>query len=999
LLAFAACAGFAAAVSHGGSLESPIVVEDDGADGTTVERSSSGAGDAAPFPAHIITLLAADRSEGDLVGGVSWSVSQGLDEAGWTATIIGEVEGNSLLAEHQSDTLTVAVYGYVLSSTGELAGHIHQQHTLPLQTHAARLRSTGLRVVQSLHLRSSPVSVRLAIENLETERFLVGTLELAEPTTTADQPTLLPPLVRDVADAWLVVTPDGAQPEAGSVELGGHSYVPATRMVAVNGQPTELVLVAGGTDQTIPVTARFVDRNGVTRAQPVVVIAGRVNPAETAPLMFPASIEAVDLPLGLYHLELTLDQPGSANQELHALPIAVTDGSREVVWTAAGIAAERATVVDSSQLEAQNIGSIGAQTAALLLSGQRGGEVVGSLIWSVNPVGLTDGLAEIPFYVEVEGASLLNDQPGPNLNLGVFAYVFSIEGVLVGHLAQGLTLDLRAFGEQLRETGLKFAGHFDLPVGTHVMRLLLRNQDSGRLFLTLAQIDVPGGGEGGALLPPLFADPPGPWLITRQSGLPEDAIGIRIGDTRVVPAARAVVENRSPTQLIVGVAGWQQSSHLTARVVDVQGRHMAEPLLTVGDEVDVPDGNIRFFHATLGALDLPLGWYLLEVTLEDAAGSARQSRSIPVAVIVNRRPTVWASLSTTVRANRHTPRPADPGTGAAPLANGAIMAGYLSALRVLADGDRYAALDQIAILERSVAAVGSSAAMSGLMRTQKRVARELAEAEPEALIPIALVHREVFRHYLASGEDRLADHAWRLTAALAEEVSSGSRKEHGPAFPETVLVAIAADLVRTGLPSSAIELLERAVEIAPDDPGALLALGATYERMGSYAEALPPLRSLVQEHPDSAEGRLRLAVNLAREGDPNEAAHHFRQLTTNRSPAWIQVISYQELARLVPAAAEDVLGEGLARFPSNQALRIQLANLLDARGRPWEAGTLIEELASRATAPTTSPRVRYPAWPSMGLEQRMVDFERAAEDSTSALVTAIQARASTSEAS
>jgi Flp pilus assembly protein TadD len=289
--------------------------------------------------------------------------------------------------------------------------------------------------------------------------------------------------------------------------------------------------------------------------------------------------------------------------------------------------------------------------------------------------------------------------------------------------------------------------------------------------------------------------------------------------------------------------------------------------------------------------------------------------------------------------------------------------------------------------------------MSGLHRTQRRIVKELTESEPGARVPIVLLHRDAFRHYLAGGEERLADHAWRLAAEFAEEVPAASFEEHGSAFAETVLVAIAADLIRTGHTSSALELLERAVEMAPRDPRALLALGATYERSGSYQEAVPPLRRLVEEHPDSTEGRLRLALNLARTGDPNGAEGHLRRLMSDDSSAWIRVIAYQELARLVPADAEELLRDGIERFPSDQALQIQLAQLLDVRGRPWEASTLIEGLASRASAPETSPRVRYPAWPSMGIEQRMAQIELAAGGSLSVLADALRAHAPPTEAS
>ena len=144
----------------------------------------------------------------------------------------------------------------------------------------------------------------------------------------------------------------------------------------------------------------------------------------------------------------------------------------------------------------------------------------------------------------------------------------------------------------------------------------------------------------------------------------------------------------------------------------------------------------------------------------------------------------------------------------------------------------------------------------------------------------------------------------------------------------------------------------------------------------------------------------RATPGLSRTGSSDEAALHFRQLTTDRAPAWIQVISHQELARLLPSVeAEGLLRASVARFPSDQALRVQLAQLLDTRGLPWEASSLIEDVASRARSPETSPRVRYPAWPSLGLERRLAEFDRTAEESAGALLNAIDSRTAAPDAS
>ncbi len=280
-----------------------------------------------------------------------------------------------------------------------------------------------------------------------------------------------------------------------------------------------------------------------------------------------------------------------------------------------------------------------------------------------------------------------------------------------------------------------------------------------------------------------------------------------------------------------------------------------------------------------------------------------------------------------------------------------------------------------------------------ISRVERQIVRELMVTEPEVLRPVSLLHRDVFRQHLAFGDDSLAELSWALAAELAERASEDGRLGKSPEFAETLLVSLAADLIRAAAVSSAIEVLERALAIAPDDPIALLALGATYERSGRYQEAIEPLRTLVEARPDNAEGELRLAINLARDDETEEARSRFRHLISNSAPTWITILAYQELARLLPLVdAEQILREATERYPTNQALRVQLAFLLDYRGQTASAATVVEAICQRANAPVTSPRVRYPAWPSLGLEGRIGTLEREAEPLLSALVAALEAR-------
>jgi Flp pilus assembly protein TadD len=761
----------------------------------------------------------------------------------------------------------------------------------------------------------------------------------------------------------------------------------------VAGEATDLVVVGAGLEDGFLITARIIDSHGVDRARPTVSLGERVRDGGHGDVMLHATIAPTELAPGRYSLLLSVDNRSSGEPLSRILRVEVAS-SQQPYRTAASEDPVPQTAAESLELQAREIGSVSAQTVALLLSGQRGGEIAGSLIWTVSPRLSDDGLSEVLVFIDTDGRTLLEEHTDLQLDVGFFAYVFSDEGHLVDHLAEGLSLDLESYEEILLARGLKFAGRFSLPPGAYFVRLLVRNQNSGRLFLTQARIDVPDeqGGER-VLLPPIFEEQRGGWIVARQSNIEEGGVGVELSEEIVLPASRVVVESRQQTPFFLGGAGWNDESPVTARVADSQGRQLAEPTLIIDGGVGSVDGSIRFFHAVLDPLDLPPGFYTLEVTLDDETTGARLSRYVPLAVVVRRGPLVLqAGLS--VSGNPVLLPDGTTAISAPTVSEAEFAARYADALYLLGEGDRYAARDAVVELERSAAKNGGRRDLARISKVERQVVRELADADPDVLRPICLLHRDVFRQHLAFGDDRLADIAWPLAAELAETVNQQRSVGDSPFFAETLLVSLAADLIRAAAVTSAIELLDRAIAIAPDDPSALLALGATYERSGRYEEAIGPLRRLVREHPGNSEGELRLAVNLARDGKVDEAKVHFRHLIEDSAPTWMTVLAYQELARLEPLLmAEAVLAEGVERYPNNQALRVQLAFVLDSRGRTDEATQLVEDVCRRASAPETSPRVRYPTWPSLGIEGKIVRFEEETEILLPALVASLDARA------
>ncbi len=104
----------------------------------------------------------------------------------------------------------------------------------------------------------------------------------------------------------------------------------------------------------------------------------------------------------------------------------------------------------------------------------------------------------------------------------IYAYAIEKSGAVEDFFTQTIGLDLGKAGAVLKQRGLKFFGHFDLPPGSYSVRVLVRNARTGAHALRAVDVEVPTFAGGPALLPPLFPEPAGSWLIAREAQQPDD---------------------------------------------------------------------------------------------------------------------------------------------------------------------------------------------------------------------------------------------------------------------------------------------------------------------------------------------------------------------------------------------------------------------------------------------------------------------------------------------
>jgi tetratricopeptide (TPR) repeat protein len=422
------------------------------------------------------------------------------------------------------------------------------------------------------------------------------------------------------------------------------------------------------------------------------------------------------------------------------------------------------------------------------------------------------------------------------------------------------------------------------------------------------------------------------------------------------------------------------------RILNEIGRTVFEPLLQI---MDPPVGDFQFRRIALTPVDLPPGDYSLVVTLADEDSGEVLRRATRLTVVREGEGRSWGGAGESSIVTRSSPSAADP-EAAQKLKKNDIRPAYRRALRPLVEGDPTAARQRVAELERRVVMGPSRTALLTLTEAELAEAKSLAKADPTCLMPLALLHRDLYRGYAARGEGQLSTHARKMAITYAEEL--GKAKPYF-GFSEGLLVNFASDFAQAGASSAARELLERALRLNRGYRPAMLSLGFSFERNSDYLEAAAAYQSLVDTHPTFEEGRLRLGINLIRTGRDGDGEELLRGLVGTGATPWIEAIAAQELVRLradkakmLPEAEREVR-VALELLPDDQRLWILLAAILESSRRHEEAIEILVDLPPPGRG--VSPRVRYAEWPAVGVRASQNHLSRRASEGLHSLDAAL----------
>jgi VWFA-related protein len=226
--------------------------------------------------------------------------------------------------------------------------------------------------------------------------------------------------------------------------------------------------------------------------------------------------------------------------------------------------------------------------------------------------------AYVPVVIEIDGKTLPRSANG-RLELELYGYVSDEQGAMQDFFARVVNVDLSKAQDALRNGGgIKYYAHFDLKSGRYLVRILVRDATSGRTGVQSASLDVPlESSRAPLLLPPLFFEEPGRWLLVRE---PADAAGAEVVYPFVlegepfVPAVRPRLTAGTAVELAVFAYRWGGGEgSFDAVVRDAKGATVRAGSLLVLQHLPATNEGVDKFVAEFDTTGLVAGDYSLEV--------------------------------------------------------------------------------------------------------------------------------------------------------------------------------------------------------------------------------------------------------------------------------------------------------------------------------------------------------------------------------------------------
>ncbi|MFN2385515.1 MAG: VWA domain-containing protein [Thermoanaerobaculia bacterium] len=247
----------------------------------------------------------------------------------------------------------------------------------------------------------------------------------------------------------------------------------------------------------------------------------------------------------------------------------------------------------------------------------------------------SQGLSRVPVIVEIPGDRLLKGHQGNRASVDVYAYAMDGQGTTRDYLFHTIGLDLTKAEAMLRRSGVKYYGEMSLPTGDYTLRVLVRNNETGRTGVTITPLSVSEGVNDPFLLPPLFVDGGQPWILVKgrsRSAQPAGEYPFSIGGESFVPAALADVHSGEEAQVCViayNFAGNPDPLQYSGRVLGLDGRPHGKVELKLVKASDREREGARKLLLRFRPAGLEPGRYALAIQLKDPRSGKTAESSVP----------------------------------------------------------------------------------------------------------------------------------------------------------------------------------------------------------------------------------------------------------------------------------------------------------------------------------------------------------------------------------
>lgn len=257
-------------------------------------------------------------------------------------------------------------------------------------------------------------------------------------------------------------------------------------------------------------------------------------------------------------------------------------------------------------------------SAQRIMDGRVGGSMEPAVL--AVPIRGESEKTRVAVLVEIDRGSIPAPPPGQTLALEVYAYAFGPSGRVDDFITQRLTLDAPTVETTLRTGGVKFFGEMDLPVGSHSLRVMVREERTGAWGVSIAPVEIPPFDESRpTLLPPFFPDPRGKWLLAREpslAGATDRPFPFMHGDEPFLPAARPIVDaDRESRILLLAYDLPQGALEVSAEILDRSGRVQPPPEVALLERDSSPPSGKDVLLVRFNPDGLAAGAYTLRVRL------------------------------------------------------------------------------------------------------------------------------------------------------------------------------------------------------------------------------------------------------------------------------------------------------------------------------------------------------------------------------------------------